>query len=98
MHPDNTVICQVKIFVAMKAAQAAKLCTCKGKKKYFSQISKPVSTPVLFSFLFFDYLFSKLKQNLFLRAKPSLTNIFLLFITSFIAKKAIKDFIAIGAI
>jgi large subunit ribosomal protein L25 len=37
MHPDNTVICQVKISrAAMKAAQEAKSSksrTCKGKKK-----------------------------------------------------------------
>jgi hypothetical protein len=35
MHPDNTVICQVKISRAMKAAQeAAKLqSTCKRKEK-----------------------------------------------------------------
>jgi hypothetical protein len=42
MHPDNTVICQVKI-AAMKAAQEAKSSksTCKRKEKYiFSIISK----------------------------------------------------------
>jgi large subunit ribosomal protein L25 len=36
MHPDNTVICQVKISrAAMKAAQSSKSSksTCKGRKK-----------------------------------------------------------------
>jgi hypothetical protein len=52
MHPDNTVICQVKISrAAMKAAQegckAAK--HPKGKKNIFFYISKAsVSTLVLF--------------------------------------------------
>jgi cellulose synthase/poly-beta-1,6-N-acetylglucosamine synthase-like glycosyltransferase len=55
MHPDNTVICQVKISrAAMKAAQeAAKLqSTCKGKKNnIFLHISKAsVSTLVAFFF------------------------------------------------
>jgi large subunit ribosomal protein L25 len=34
MHPDNTVICQVKISCfAMKAAQGCKKAPAKGKKK-----------------------------------------------------------------
>jgi hypothetical protein len=51
MHPDNTVICQVKISrAAMKAAQEAKKqqSTCKRKEKYFSIISKSISCKTVF--------------------------------------------------
>jgi large subunit ribosomal protein L25 len=57
MHPDNTVICQVKISrAAMKAAQeAAKLqSTCKRKEKiFFLHISSISFTLVLFFVHFF---------------------------------------------
>jgi hypothetical protein len=56
MHPDNTVICQV-IFVLYAGSglqERKSKSTCKERKIiFFYKYQTPVSTLVLFSFLFF---------------------------------------------
>jgi hypothetical protein len=63
MHPDNTVICQVKISrAAMKAAQEAKSCksTCKGKKNNIFSIMSKHQFHNWFFYAILDWLDSKI--------------------------------------
>jgi hypothetical protein len=99
MHPDNTVICQVKISrAAMKAAQAKKQSTCKRKEKYFfSIISKSISckTGAFYLAHFLDYFKLLLSEA---QTLPP-TGFVPLFISIFVCQKAVKRiFITIRAI
>jgi hypothetical protein len=75
MHPDNTVICQVKISRAMSGSRGCKSAKAPAKERNnIYKYQTPVSTPVAFFFCFFFWLFifkNKI-QNLFLRNKTTL--------------------------